>query len=359
MARDPRGTVRRWAGRVPGRWLRGGPAVVAGRALLAVTGLLVALTVPLLRPTPSDWLVLLGLAALDLAFLLGSLVVPWPRLGARGPVLFLLVQVVGLAVVGTTTERVAGVYVPLFTLGFAYAGYFLPPRTVYAVLPVALPLLLLASGGLDVGVVVRAVVAACVWVLVAEGLAAATRRQRAASAVLERDARTDPLTTIGNRRDLEDRMTLLVPGDSVVVCDLDHFKQLNDTHGHAFGDQVLRDFSALLRSGLRRDDHAVRFGGEEFVLLLPGSGTDVAVDVVERLRATWRESGGATTFSAGCATLDGSTDAQRALVAADAALYAAKRAGRDRTRSAEAGEGWGPRVDGTAPAAPADPAPQE
>nr|WP_281373027.1 GGDEF domain-containing protein [Kineococcus aurantiacus] len=258
----------------------------------------------------------------------------------------------GLAVLGSATRTVTGAYVPLFVLFFVYVGLHLPPRTAYWLLPAALPLYLLTSEPLDVQVVVRTLVVACVWVVVAEVLAGTVRRQRAAADLLVRDARTDPLTTIGNRRDLEDRMTLLAPGDTVVVCDLDHFKQLNDTRGHAFGDQVLREFGAMLAGSLRRGDHAARFGGEEFVLLLHGSGTGPALDVVERLRQTWAERGGATTFSAGCATLDDVTTAQQALVAADAALYAAKRAGRNRTRSAEAADGWGPRVEAETPLEP-------
>ncbi|MEZ0494536.1 GGDEF domain-containing protein [Kineococcus sp. TBRC 1896] len=330
--------------RVPARWLTGGPAVVAGRALLLVSGTLVALTAWLLSPGPTDQLVLAAAGVGALALLGVSSALPWDRWSPRAPLVFPLAVMGALAAVGTGTRDVAGAYVPFFVLCFVYVGVFLPSRTAYGLLPVAVPLYLLSSEGHDSTVVVRTVVTACVWLLVAELLAQLAQRQRAAADVLVRDARTDPLTTIGNRRDLEDRMTRLRPGDTVVVCDLDHFKQLNDSRGHAFGDQVLREFGAVLAAGLRRDDYAARFGGEEFVLLLHGSGTAAAVDVVERLRQTWCEAGGATTFSAGCATLDDVTSAERALVAADAALYAAKRDGRDRTRSAEAADGWGPRV---------------
>lgn len=349
-AREPFGDTfarprrRPWAGSPPAWWRAGGPAAEAGRALVVVTGLLVLLTAPLLGAPPGDWLVLAVLGVLHLVLLAVSTAVPWERLPARAPVAFPLLQMAGLAVLGTATREVAGTYAPLFVLAFVHTGLHLPPRTVFRVLPAAVPLHLLTAGHLDAHVVVRTLVLACVWVLVSELLATRTRSQRAASDLLVRDARTDPLTTIGNRRDLEDRMARLVPGDTVVVCDLDHFKQLNDTRGHAVGDQVLREFGAMLAGGLRRGDHATRFGGEEFVLLLPGSGDATAIDVVERLRHSWSAQGGAVTFSAGCATLDEATGAEAALVAADAALYAAKRAGRDCTRSAEAADGWGPRV---------------
>jgi diguanylate cyclase len=355
--RDPLGDAivrprwRRRLARLPQRWRSGGPAAVAGRGLVAVTGLLVAVTAPLLSPPVGDWIVLATLGAANLLLVAISLVVPWERLPERAPIFFPLLQMIGLAVLGTTTERVTGSYVPLFVLFFVYAGVYLPPRSTYWLLPAALPLYLLTSEELTAQVAVRTIVVTCVWVLIGELLAGMTRRQRLASDLLLRDARTDPLTTIGNRRDLEDRMTLLVPGDTVVVCDLDHFKRVNDTRGHGFGDEVLREFGAVLAGGLRRGDYAARLGGEEFVLLLHGSGDAVAIDVVERLRQAWAEApgeaGGATTFSAGCATLDEVTSAQQALVAADAALYAAKHAGRNCTRSAEAADGWGPRVGAT------------
>lgn len=322
----------------------GGPAVVAGRALLVVTGLVLALTTPLLGPAPGDWTALAVLAGVLAAALAASAAVPWHRLPGHAPLAFPLVQVGALAALGHATGDLAATCAPLFFLAFVHAGLHLPRRAAWWLLTAAAPLHLLAGGRLDARAVAGTAAAACVWVLVAEVLADLTRRHRTTADRLTRDARTDALTTVGNRRDLEDRMRSLRPGDTVVVCDLDHFKQLNDTHGHARGDQVLREFGAVLAGGLRRGDYAARFGGEEFVLLLHGTGTGTALDVVERLRSTWAAVGGATTFSAGCATLDDDTTAEQALVAADAALYAAKRAGRDRTRSAEAADGWAPRV---------------
>ncbi|WP_432523119.1 GGDEF domain-containing protein [Kineococcus sp. SYSU DK006] len=335
---------RRLLRRLPPGLRAGGRPVVAGRVLVLVTTLLVLLTTPLLVPTGRDLLVVAASAAGAAAVLAGSLLVPWRRLPAAAATAFPLLVMAGLALLSRTGVHVDGAYAPLFVLCFVFTGLVLVPRTGWALLPAAVPLHLVVAGGPSAPAATRTVVAACVWIVVSEVLADLVRRQRAATDVLRRDARTDPLTTVGNRRDLEARMRLLAPGDSVVVVDLDHFKQLNDSRGHACGDEVLRDFGALLARGLRRGDHAARFGGEEFVLLLPATPTSAAVDVVERLREAWAAGGGATTFSAGCATLDESTSAQQALVAADAALYAAKDAGRDRTRSAAAAEGWGPRV---------------
>ena len=335
---------RRLLRRLPPALRAGGRPVAAGRVLVLVTALLVLLTAPLLGPAGAQWLPFAGVAAGAAAVLGASVLVPWRRLPALAATAFPLLVMAGLALLARSGAPVDGAYGPLFVLCFVFTGLVLVPRTGWALLPAAVPLHVLAAGALDARTAVRTVVAACVWIIVSEVLADLIRRQRATTDVLRRDARTDPLTTVGNRRDLEARMRLLAPGDSVVVVDLDHFKQLNDSRGHAYGDEVLRDFGALLGRSLRRGDHAARFGGEEFVLLLPATPTGAAVDVVERLREAWAAGGGATTFSAGCATLDEVTSAQQALVAADAALYAAKDAGRDRTRSAAAAEGWGPRV---------------
>jgi diguanylate cyclase (GGDEF)-like protein len=125
---------------------------------------------------------------------------------------------------------------------------------------------------------------------------------------------------------------------SLLMLDADHFKQINDEHGHASGDAVLRSMAAVCRSVLRPYDLLVRYGGEEFVLLLIGTGIDAASDTAERLRLACADlplqSGSGTairvTVSIGVAELraddvDGSELVERA----DTALYLAKRAGRN------------------------------
>ncbi|MBL8346591.1 MAG: diguanylate cyclase [Rubrivivax sp.] len=161
----------------------------------------------------------------------------------------------------------------------------------------------------------------------------------ALQALLREQAMHDPLTGLLNRRALLERYGHETREAGVrlalVVLDLDHFKRINDTHGHPAGDAVLRDFAAALRSGLRAGDALFRLGGEEFALLLPGASAAQAAARVEGLRTIvgrWHlgQLGEAVTFSAGVA-VGGEGPLESLLAAADEALYLAKRNGRNRT----------------------------
>lgn len=147
-------------------------------------------------------------------------------------------------------------------------------------------------------------------------------------------AMTDGLTGLANRRRADAALDAIVPGSCVVMIDLDHFGQVNERLGHAGGDEVLRRISDHLSAGLRDGDFLARFGGEEFLLLLPGKSVSAAMRIVERLGATWRATEPITTFSAGvaCHRIGAAADT---LARADAALYEAKRAGRDRCLAEE------------------------
>lgn len=153
----------------------------------------------------------------------------------------------------------------------------------------------------------------------------------------EHRARHDELTGLANRGALQQRATHLGPGDVLAVIDIDHFKQINDAHGHAAGDAVLVRLAALLGEGIRDSDLAARTGGEEFVLLLGGLGPSAALEVCERLRAVveqqadWPElpPGQRVTISIGLTAAAGLT-LEAATRRADAALYEAKRGGRNR-----------------------------
>ncbi|MGC4076953.1 MAG: GGDEF domain-containing protein [Rubrivivax sp.] len=163
---------------------------------------------------------------------------------------------------------------------------------------------------------------------------------------LERQASHDHLTGALNRQaggPLLEQALLRARRDrgslAYVLIDLDRFKQVDDEHGHVFGDEVLRRFAQMVRARLRTSDLFVRLGGEEFAIVLPGSDAAGALRVVEQLRADGRtldlrtEAGRACTlsFSAGVAlSAAGRRDAEALYRSADEALYRAKRGGRDR-----------------------------
>jgi len=154
----------------------------------------------------------------------------------------------------------------------------------------------------------------------------------------QRKATTDSLTGLPNRRAAEDRFRQMA-GDnqplSVILADLDHFKRLNDTRGHEAGDQALRLFSEILRSSMRHGDLAARWGGEEFLMLMPRTSATQAQEVIDRLRARLADAllaGGVPVFTASFGIADTSMARQldELLKIADEALYCAKDSGRDR-----------------------------
>ena len=154
---------------------------------------------------------------------------------------------------------------------------------------------------------------------------------------------TDPLTGIANRRRtltaldqaiataLAERRPL-----SVAMFDIDHFKQINDTFGHQTGDEVLKQVAAKAAKELRSADTVGRFGGEEFVVVLPNATADIAARVGERIRNAIETSGEGpcVTISIGVAELQPDENGQNALRRADEALYVAKNEGRNTLRLA-------------------------
>lgn len=171
---------------------------------------------------------------------------------------------------------------------------------------------------------------------------------------LRRAGMTDGLTGVHNRRYFDHR-SLIEFSQAVrhrypLAClflDIDHFKAINDGHGHPVGDEVLRQVGGLIQRSLRTGDLAARYGGEEFVVLLPRTDLAGAREVAERIRLMVQEApfitpeGGtvSATLSAGLAMLPaGAVSFAELLSAADRALYEAKRAGRNRTIADTAGE---------------------
>ena len=150
----------------------------------------------------------------------------------------------------------------------------------------------------------------------------------------------DGLTGLRNHRSFHDllehhlaSMSARPEPVALLLVDLDHFKEINDSHGHLVGDEVLQSVTAAIRGAIRDGDHAGRVGGEEFCILLPGAGPDDARAVAERVRSAVAAITGpaAVTTSIGLSSgTTGETTARELLDRADGALYEAKRAGRNR-----------------------------
>jgi diguanylate cyclase (GGDEF)-like protein len=167
-------------------------------------------------------------------------------------------------------------------------------------------------------------------------------------------AKTDGLTGLLNKTNVYRRLRDLISDDapnaplSVFLLDIDHFKQYNDTHGHLPGDDLLKRMGALLRENSRENEVVGRYGGEEFLILMPATPKDTALRVAERIRLlvegtafehATSQPGGHVTISGGVATWPGDgEDVDSLLRSADAALYQSKRTGRNRVLAYTAAE---------------------
>ncbi|MGO4704218.1 GGDEF domain-containing protein [Microvirga sp. 2MCAF38] len=165
---------------------------------------------------------------------------------------------------------------------------------------------------------------------------------------LKRQSATDVLTGVYNRRGFDERASDMIASGKfqpirLVICDIDHFKNINDHHGHAAGDHVLRKFAALLTAHIRKNDIVGRIGGEEFAVLLTECASRDATMFSERVRVLFEVSGteglrgnSTTTASIGIADHRPGETLQQLVSRADRLLYAAKNSGRNRVCSDEA-----------------------
>jgi diguanylate cyclase (GGDEF)-like protein len=151
----------------------------------------------------------------------------------------------------------------------------------------------------------------------------------------------DPLTELANRRGferaIEDTIASASKHSSLALIDLDEFKGINDTHGHAAGDALLREVAKRLKMAIRKDDIAARIGGDEFALVLPGCPKHRAIEISEQVRSLiqdivipWEESQLEISVSVGVAIFETGIDQESLMSAADDACYQAKRAGKNR-----------------------------
>ncbi|MFV0526703.1 MAG: diguanylate cyclase [Acidimicrobiales bacterium] len=180
---------------------------------------------------------------------------------------------------------------------------------------------------------------------------------------LERATTRDALTGIGNRKHADALLESLQDGDAVILLDLDGFKEVNDTAGHAAGDAVLLALTAHLQRCLRDSDTSARLGGDEFLVVARRAFAD-PLAVADRILVGWSRGGRSTTLSAGVALHRPDVAITETLRRADEALYEAKAAGKNRAHmwfprlidltDPAADNGTGPDAHGVAPAPPLD-----
>ena len=247
-------------------------------------------------------------------------------------------------------------------LGYGIAFVFLPPRTasvvsvaMYATLALPIGLWIVRGGaagwGDDFGVLAAVLGAAQIAYIVLLAAVATLRagyyRTEERMRIIETLATTDPLTGLPNRRAMVDALAGVMSqvqrhGQPAVVMliDIDHFKRINDRHGHAVGDAALVHMGRLLKAQLRPSDRVGRWGGEEFLVVAAATALPAGVDLAERLRGTVAahpfDHGEPVTVSLGVTQVLPGDDADSLLARADRALYRAKGAGRNRAEAARA-----------------------
>src|SRR3954454_23218920 len=239
---------------------------------------------------------------------------------------------------GATSPALVWFALPAVTLGFRFEPRGMVVGTIYVVAMFLLAAILpdphTAWAARQLLIAVMALIVSTV--ILSGALVESDRAHRHRSTL-------DPLTGLFNRNALEQRLSELdgqpcdpTRGNShaFLLCDLDHFKRVNDEHGHAAGDAVLQDVAYTMRATLRAGDSIYRVGGEEILVILPGAGHQDAIEIAERLRVAVRErrpNGVTVSLSIGVAVAEPEVvDTDDLLARADASLYAAKAGGRDR-----------------------------
>jgi diguanylate cyclase (GGDEF)-like protein len=277
----------------------------------------------------------------------------------------ILVGLAGLGVVIYRTGRVtyASVAISVLCIGGALSTVYLKgPQQVYWMFPALMAVFYLIRPGQAVVLAVAAIVAllpvmlpasdimytATVFITIvvmsafAYAFSIVTMHQREQ---LMRLATRDPLTGTGNRRALENKLNEVVASfkrsrvpAAMILIDLDHFKAVNDAHGHAAGDQILCSVTEIINLRIRVTDSLFRIGGEEFVVVLEGQTADSASHLAEQLRTIVEANelvpDQSVTISLGVAELRSGESSGDWMHRADEALYRAKRAGRNKIRLA-------------------------
>jgi diguanylate cyclase (GGDEF)-like protein len=264
---------------------------------------------------------------------------PWSRWSQRAtltlvPIALMLVCLSDAY--GGTPATLYGVY---FVVVFAWVGMWHAPGTsIRLALPAcALYLLPIASSNVadsdftrSVGVVIPVcVVLGEIMAASVEKMRLAHEAQQVAAAALAVAMVTDELTGLGNRRKGDQLLESLEVGDALLLIDLDRFKIVNDTFGHAEGDRLLTFLGQYLKGALKDSTDVFRYGGDELVLI-QRAGESAPLDVANQILHGWRLLNPTTTLSIGIAVHQPGHALAQTFGEADSALYEAKRAGRDR-----------------------------
>jgi len=308
-----------------------------GVGLIAACSALILGTVWFLPTTSGGRAVSLSLivAAMVISVALNRL--PWTRLPTEALLVFPALGILGMTLGALLSTGVSPAYTGFFTVVIFYVASTQRERLVLVTIAVCLPCWVVCQGGLSATIAVKLPITAGVWLLIGHSLA----RRRATNQVRMRDllhaASTDPLTGFASRGELAHVLERTEAGDAVILIDLDGFKAINDSRGHEAGDDVLITFGRSVHRVLRASDVAVRYGGDEVLLLAPGAGAEGANALLERLRAEWGRRD-RPTFSAGVA-VRGDEDPMESLRRADKALYQAKARGRNRWSHAAVADG--------------------
>lgn len=236
-----------------------------------------------------------------------------------------IAMVATLVAHGQADPESGALLIGLIPMAFLHIGLSQPPgRGLALLLPAAVGWWIILD--LDVSVTaIRLPLAILIWAASSELPARLMMQLQEKNAVLEQLATTDSLTGLLNRTRLSACLDRVGLGGSVVLIDLDQFKRFNDQRGHVAGDGLLVDFAAVLKGGVAPEDAVFRYGGEEFLVLMNGTGPSEAASRLEQVRQDWSSHGTGLTFSAGV-TGSGPT----AVADADTLLYRAKAEGRDR-----------------------------
>ncbi len=287
------------------------------------------------------WLLGGLIAATQAVLLLNGLAL---RAGREAPVPFWL-MVLAMVIAVTGSIWIQGSQGSLWAYPTLFITYFLVRRRVALLLSLLLVVSATAAAALSVGDalalrVVATLTLTLVMINVVLNVVGELQEALVAQAI------TDPLTGAYNRRHLDTQLAALpapLPGQDAVnmlmALDIDHFKQVNDIHGHAVGDDVLRGLVATLHQRLRPSDRLFRIGGEEFVLLLPRITAADAMRLAEDLRQRVAQAPllpeGSITVSIGVAAQRPGLDTGAWMRVTDEALYEAKRSGRNRVVMAD------------------------